>query len=390
VKHQVEPSKGLMLIWTIELIENQRMDLAGEYRDGYSTVPKLFGGPEACGMDISHKVPATSRWNPALRPVFDSIKNLVTPGGLGVPQGLVKTWIPISRDILPIQEFILQISCYQKLLGNSELVNLRHSGGARVEGLAEAVYKEIKKSANAEFFADVKHTVIHIVPVTNEDGNTIACDSDLSLDLLAWANALSMSERYLAEKDVDRPNQRLISVMARDITLTAPHHPHEDWDLVQVRALVVDAIALGVFQSHVIEEKVREIGGIHQSPGKGAPTSTALRHDFYSFRSKYWWQKPSTNNVINSTWKKYAEQNSLLASMDQISEELNDYSTVELSQRQEVIGYGAFAIAIVALVMTGAFEMFTDDAVVANVVIGALSVLAFVAITLWLRRRWRS
>jgi hypothetical protein len=93
------PSYGFMLIWTIELLPGLETK---DCTKGYSAIPKLFGDAGNQRMDVSSRSPATSRWNPALKPFFAATEHLFELGEIKVPRSLTNTWTPISRDLLPI------------------------------------------------------------------------------------------------------------------------------------------------------------------------------------------------------------------------------------------------------------------------------------------------
>jgi hypothetical protein len=192
----------------------------------------------------------------------------------------------------------------------------------------------------------------------------------------------------------------LVAIFSPRVILMAPSRNATltDQMLVRLRVYMVDPVAVALAQLVSISGFRSEIGALHESdhgwsrliPRAFRLRESVIRRQFYAFRSKWWWARPSNHSLVALTWSKFDEMHGLTDMVRQVDEELSDYSASAREDLERFIAIGGLTLGSLAIyesVMYAEFGPGRPWLTIGVPALGALSALIVAALRPGVRSR---
>ena len=190
-------------------------------------------------------------------------------------------------------------------------------------------------------------------------GSALVSQFDSPAALRLWMNRLSPASVPKTAEAIVEVSSDLIAIFSPRVILLAPSRTATltDQMLVRLRVYMVDAVAVALAQLVSISGFRSEIGVLHESdPGWSRLIPRAfrlresrIRRQFYAFRSKWWWARPSNHSLVALTWSKFDEMHGLTDMVRQVDKELSDYSASAREDLERFIALGGLALGSLAI-----------------------------------------
>jgi hypothetical protein len=339
-------------VWIIEPHTESWVD---ETAPGYAHLPTIRSSTVRGMLPKIAYTTTYGGWCPTIMGALTEVRHCVDNTTQPLLSAGSLLWTPIGREHIELAGHAIAIHMLESapctLFLSGQVVKQRASD---IEELRRHFSQGISTANPSKVEARI--AVAFIAPELSPEPS-VQIDTRAALRL--YVNRLSPASVPKPEESVIEVSSDLIAAFSPRVILVAPTPgaAMSNQMLVRLRIFMVDAVALATAQLMSINKFRDRVGTIHDPPSGWSRISpkplrlreSRIRVDYYAFRSKWWWARPSSHSLALLTWSTFAEIHGLTGLVKQVDEELSDYSASAREDLERFIALGGLTLGSLAI-----------------------------------------